>query len=125
MGPRLRRMRTYRPRRRRKGLTTEKQTLHDLKHKIGSDVGSLLVLIGEGNAEQITAAQQKAKNDLLKHAEEMRKIAQKMGERYAAAVRDYLDSVDTLVHTQAAWIDEAKVRTCNVMSEKLDRELAA
>lgn len=126
MGPRLRRMKTYRPRRRRtKGADLHKQALHDLKHKISSDVGSLIVLIEEGNAEKIPMAQQKAKTDFLKHAAEMQKIAQQMGERYVRAVRDYLDSVDAIVHSNASWIDDAKIRNCHTMSQKLEQEIAA
>lgn len=126
MGPRLRRMKTYRPRRRRaKGLDLYKQSLHDLKHKISSDVGSLIVLFEEGNPDQILSAQQKAKSDFVKHAPEMQKIAQKMGERYLRAVRDYLDSVDKIVHSNSEWLDEAKIRNCYTMTEKLEKELSA
>ena len=125
MAPRLRRMRPYHPRRRGKKLSTEKQTLNDLKHKISSDVGALVVFIEEGNTEQAAEAQQRAKNDFMKHSSEMNKIAQKLGERYVQAVRDYLESVDTIVHSNAAWIDEAKIRHCHTMAERLEKELSA
>lgn len=125
MAPRLRRMKAYRPRRRTKGLELFKQSLTDLKHKISSDVGSLIVLFEEGNPKQITEAQQRAKSDFLKHSSEMQKIAQKMGDRYLRAVRDYLDSVDMIVHSSAAWLDEAKIRNCYTMTEKLEKELKA
>lgn len=125
MAPRLRRMKSYRPRRRSKGLDLDKQSLHDLKHKISSDVGSLIVLFEEGNPVQISEAQQKAKSDFLKHSVEMQKIAQKMGDRYLRAVRDYLDSVDMIVHSSATWLDDAKVRHCYTMTEKLEKELTA
>jgi intein-encoded DNA endonuclease-like protein len=125
MAPRLRKMKTYRPRRRTKGLDLYKQSLHDLKHRISSNVGSLIVLFEEGNLNQITAAQQKAKSDFLKHASEMQKIAQKLGERYLRAVRDYLDSVDIIVHSNAEWLDEAKINNCYTMAEKLEKEISA
>jgi hypothetical protein len=125
MGPRLRKMKPYHPRRRTKGLDLYKQSLHDLRHKISADVGSLIVLFEEGNLNQITSAQQKAKSDFLKHASEMQKIAQKMGERYARAVRDYLDSVDIIVHSNSEWLDEAKVSNCYTMTERLEKEIAA
>jgi hypothetical protein len=125
MAPRLRRMKSYRPRRRAKGLDLHKQALHDLKHKISSDIGSLIVLYEEGNPTQITQAQQKAKSDFLKHSTEMQKIAQKMGERYLRAVRDYLDSVDIIVHSNATWLDEAKISHCYTMTERLEKEIAA
>jgi hypothetical protein len=118
-------MKTYHPRKKRfKNFSLQKQTLHDLTHKINSDVGTLIVLIKEGNAEQISAAQQKAKNDFIKYAEEMQKLAQKMGNHFAQIVRAYLDSVDSIVHTQTTWIDDAKIRHCQLMSSKLEKELA-
>lgn len=125
MAPRLRRMKTYHPRRRTKNLDLYKQSLHDLKHKISSDVGSLIVLFEEGNPNQITSAQQKAKSDFLKHASEMHKIAQKMGDRYMRAVRDYLDSIDIIVHSNSQWLDKAKISNCYTMSEKLEKEISA
>ncbi len=115
----------YRPRRKNKGIQAQKMALHDIKHRLSSDVGSLLVLIKEGQQEQIATAQQKAKNDFIKHSSEMQKIAQKMGEHYVKLVRDYLNSVDEIVHARSAWIDDAKIRHCHSMSEKLDKEISA
>ena len=125
MAPRLRRMKPYHPRRRAKSKDLNKQALHDLEHKISADVGALIVLYEEGNTAQLPTAQQKAKSDFLKYATEMQKIAQTMGDRYLRAVRDYLDSVDIIVHSTSTWIDEAKVRHCYSMKEKLDKEMAA
>ncbi len=124
MGPRLRKMKTYRPRRRAKGIELNKQALHDLQHKISSDIGTLIVLYEEGNKDQITAAQQRAKSDFLKHASEMQKLAQKMGDRYQRAVSDYLDSVDMIVHSNVTWLDEAKISHCYTMTEKLEKEIS-
>jgi hypothetical protein len=124
MTPRLRRMKTYHPRKRIKGLDLHKQNLHDLKHKISSNVGCLIVLFEEGNADQITSAQQKAKSDFLKHSSEMHKIAQKMGDRYLRAVRDYLDSIDIIVHSNSTWLDEAKISHCFTMTERLEKEIS-
>lgn len=125
MAPRLRKMKAYHPRKRSKNIELQKTALHDIKHKISTDIGTLVVLIKDGNADQIPIAQQKAKNDFAKHAEEMNKIAQKMGDHYAKAVRDYLDSVDVIIHCNTAWIDEAKIRHCYAMSEKLEKEIRA
>lgn len=123
MAPRLRKMKTYRPRKRIQRLDLCKQALNDLKHKISADVGALIVLYEEGNQKQITEAQQKAKSDFLKHSAEMRKLAQKMGDRFVRAVRDYLDSIDVIVHSPSVWLDEAKIRHCYSMTEKLEKEL--
>jgi hypothetical protein len=124
MGQRLRRMKTYHPRRRRKGLDLDKQSLHDLKHKISSNVGRLIVLFEEGNIDQISFAQQRAKSDFLKHASDMQKIAQKMGEKYLRLVHDYLNSIDTIVHSNSEWLDQAKIRNCYLMEERLEKEIS-
>ncbi len=128
MGPRLRRMKPFHPRRKRTQsaeLDLYKQSLHDLKHKISGGVGSLIVLYEEGNLNQITSAQLKARSEMLKHSGEMQKIALKMGDRFVRAVRDYLDSIDVIVHSDSEWLDEAKISQCYSMSEKLEKELSA
>jgi hypothetical protein len=116
-------MKPWHPRRRGKGIEMQKQILSDLRHKISSDVGCLIVLVEQGNINEIPAAQQRAKNDFLKHATEMQKTAQKMGERFVRAVRNYLDSIDLIVHTNATWLDEAKIRHCYTMTRELEKEL--
>lgn len=128
MGPRLRRMKTYHPRRKRilsSDLELYKQSLHDLKHKIGSGIGSLIVLYEQGNLNQIMSAQLKARSEVLKHATEMQKIAQKLGDRFVRAVRDYIESVDIIVHSESPWLDDAKIRQCYAMDEKLEKEIRA
>lgn len=127
MAPRLRKMKVYRPRRKRAqgSIDLQKQALHDLKHKISSDVGCLIVLYEEGNQSQITQAQAKAKSDFLKHADEMVKIAKTLGDSTVRAVREYLDSIDVIVHASSPWLDDAKIRHCYTMTEKLDKEIAA
>ena len=125
MGPRLRKMHAYHPRRRTRGKELHKQAIHDIKHRISSDVNSYLILLKEGNATQITDAQIRAKTDFLKLSEEMQHIATKMGPKYVRAVRSYLDSVDAVVHTSKEWIDDATMSVCYKRSEELDRELSA
>jgi hypothetical protein len=128
MGPRLRKMKIYHPRRKRTqsfDLELYKQSLHDLKHKISSGIGNVIVHYEEGNVNQINDAQLKARSEVLKHGTEMEKIAQKMGDRFVRAVRDYLDSVDIIVHSGSTWIDDAKIHHCYTMTEKLEKELCA
>jgi hypothetical protein len=126
MAPRLRKMRPYHPRRRRgKNFNTYKQELHDLEHQLSREINSLLLLFKEGNAEQIENAKLKAKSDLLKHSEEMQKVAQHLGDRFTRAVRDFLDSADLIVHSESKWIDEAKVRRCYLAIQTLEKEIAA
>src|SRR5271170_696715 len=125
MGPRLRKMKTYHPRRRTRGKEVYKQAIFDIKHRLSRDVNGLIVLIKEGNPPQISAAQLKAKTDFQKYSEEMQQLAQKMGSKYLKAVNVYLSSVDNLVHTTSTWFDEDKIRQIYFASEKLDRELSA
>jgi PHP family Zn ribbon phosphoesterase len=125
MGPRLRKMKSYHPRRRTRGKSIHTQAIHDIKHRLSSDVGTLITMLKDGNNDQITEAQLKVKSDFLKHSEEMQQIAQKMGGKYVKVVREYLDSIDNIVHTGTTWVDDSKIRECYVASEKLDRELEA
>ncbi len=71
----------------------------------------------------IEAAKMKAKSGYLKYCDKMQTIAQHMGERYVKVVRDFLDSVDIIVHSNSTWIDEAKVRNCYNMSQKLENKI--
>lgn len=125
MGPRLRKMKSYHPRRRTRGKSIHTQAIHDIKHRLSSDLGTLITLLKEGSQEQIVQAQAKVKSDFQKHAEEMQQIAQRMGGKYIKVVREYLDSVDNIVHISTEWVDDAKIHECFIASEKLDRELEA
>lgn len=125
MAPRLRKMKPYHPRKRAKNVDVQKQALRDLEHKISSEISSLILQCEEGNEQQIEAAKMKAKSGYLKYCDEMQKIAQRMGDRYTKAVRDFLDSVDIIVHSNSTWIDEAKVRNCYNMTQKLEKEISA
>jgi len=125
MAPRLRRMYTYRPRRRTRGKEIYKQAIHDIKHRLSTDVNGFLVLWKQGNTTQLVNAKNQVKADFLKHSEEMLHLAEKMGPKYVRAVRNYLDSVDAIVDTSEVELDDAKVNSCFVASEKLDRELLA
>ena len=125
MGPRLRKMKPYYPRKRRKTSDLQKQALRDLQHKISSEVSTLILQCEGGNEQQILAAKIKAKSEYLKHSDEMKKIARDMGERYSKVVQDFLDSVDTIVHSASTWIDQAKVYNCYNMTQKLEKELSA
>ncbi|MGE5195885.1 MAG: hypothetical protein ACM3JI_00975 [Anaerolineae bacterium] len=103
---------------------TSKQKLEDLEHKINADLGDFLVLNEEGNQEQIDHARHKAKNDLLKFGPDMYKIASEMGGKYPNYVDEYLESIDSILHSPAGWIDNALITHCFKMMEKLDRELS-
>lgn len=123
MARHLKRMKPFTPRRRRKGLKMDKQQLHDLSHLIRSDIGTFVVLLKEGNPGQALEAQQKAKTDFLKHSDEMKKIAEKIGEHVAKIVRDFLNGVDEVIHSSVECIDEAKILHCYRASDLLEKEL--
>ncbi len=121
----LRRMKAYHPRKRRKKGDLYKQTLHDLQHRLSADVGSLLLLVKEGSKEQIEKAHIQAKTDFLKTAPEMKHVANLLGERYITSVCQYLDSIDKLIHSNLFSLDPATINQCYTTTQKLERELLA
>ncbi len=123
MAPRFRKMQPYHPRKRGKRIDLQKRTLRDLENKISLEISSLILQHEAGNEQQIQTARIKAKSGYLKYSDEMQKIAQHMGDPYVKLVRDFLDSVDSIVHSNSTWIDEAKVRNCYNMTQKLENEI--
>src|SRR4051812_30970998 len=77
----------------------EKQMLVDLEKKISLHVGSFLVLTEEGDPTQIALAHQRAKSDFMKFGPEMHRLAQELGGEILYIVSEYLESVDTVLHT--------------------------
>jgi hypothetical protein len=100
----------------------EKQMLFDLEKKLSLNVGSFLVLTEEGDPTQIALAHQKAKTDFLKFAPEMHRIAELLGGDILFSVSEYLDSVDTVLHT-AGFLDEEKIAQCFHKTQKLEATL--
>lgn len=124
------RMRPLRPRGRpRKNapstLTLTAQQLRDLKHRMSSEVESLLVLAEQGNQELLHNRRLKLKSDLLKYGPEMEKIASKINIRAVRAVRTFLDSVDEIVHAEAFWLDREKQNAFINASKSLESFLLA
>jgi len=118
-----RRMRPYYPRKRSSGLKIQKQQLYDWQHKLSGDIGSLIVFIEEGQKDQVEQARIKAKSNFHKFAPEMQKLASGMGEKFAKAVREYLDSIDTIIHSEPGWLDDEKIKHCYTATEKLEKEI--
>lgn len=100
-----------------------RQKITNLEHQISMDVSALLVLLSEGSQEQMTLANQKAKRDLIKFGPDMQKLAIEAGGNMPKIVEDYLDSVDSIVHSATGWIDEAKVAHCFNTIQSLHKEL--
>jgi|GEM_PF-1589208 len=129
---RPRKMKTYHPRRSSKSLKLTKQELVDLERRISGDIGTFLVLLEQGNTEQIMHASQKARSDFLKLAPDMRKLAVEMGGVFPAHVAEFLDSIDNILHTGVNWmdlhtginwIDEGKMKDCYNATKKLEEAL--
>jgi hypothetical protein len=118
-----RRMKKYHPRRSRQTVKLQKQQLEDLEHMLSMDLGSFLVLKEEGNREQAEIAMQKAKNSLMKFGPDMRKLGEHMGGVYPGIVANFLDSMDSLLHSPI--VDEAKVAACYHAAQKLEKKLHA
>src|SRR5579864_5378244 len=126
MGPHLRRMKPYHPRRRRsKNPEVQKQALRDLEHRLASSVGALLLLAEQGNTQQFNTEKLKVRSDILKHSGEMQKLALNLGERYTTAVKTFLDSIDTIVQTEAQWLDQDKIRHFYQATQALEKTIVA
>ena len=125
----LRRMKGYNPRRSSKEMKLKKQALRDLEHQIKAHIGEFLVLLKEGSSEQTENALQKTKTELLKLSPDMEKIAEDLRGRFPKFVKDFLHSIDTVLHTSTSqgspslWVDEAKVQSCFVATQRLEDAL--
>lgn len=120
----LRKMKSYQPRRKRaRTVRLSKQQLMDLEHKISADIGSFLVLLEQGNAEQVMSASQKARSDFLKLGPDMKKLATQMGGTFPKHVDAFLDSIDNILHTGVNWLDEGKIKDCYGATQRLEEAL--
>ncbi len=99
----------------------QKQNLSDLERRISMHVGNFLVLIEEGSQTQIEQAKQKAQSELLKIGPDMEKVAQEIGGKFPVFVRDYLDSVDSILHSASGFVDDAKITRCFNTTQKLEK----
>ena len=104
-------------------MNIEKQKIIDLQHRLSASVGDFLVLLNEGNSQQIEHAKAKAKSDFLKYAPEMQHTAESLGGKFYRAVEDFLESIDMILHSAPGWIDEEKIARCYDSTQKLEKEL--
>ncbi|MBM3198798.1 MAG: hypothetical protein FJZ58_06050 [Chlamydiae bacterium] len=126
-----RRLNKYHPRRSSKEMQVHRQALKDLEHKLTTDLGELLILAKEGSRERVFEVSSKTKADLLKFGPEMQKIAAEIGAPFPKMVKDFLHHIDTLLHWQEKessspfflWVDDAKIRSCYLSTERLERAL--
>jgi hypothetical protein len=121
----IRRMKSYHPRNRTRGSSLVRQALHDMQHVLSRDIGELLVLAKEGAKGQISDAQHKAKSTFLKTAPEMSKEASKLGDLYVTSVREYLNSIDEIIHSNPLTLDPATISRCYATTAQLEKQLKA
>lgn len=100
-----------------------KQILSDLKQRISLNVGNFLVLTEEGEPTQIALAHQKAKSEFLKFGPEMHKIGIRLGGTLAESVNEFLESVNSILHTTSGFIDDDLISKCFHTTRKLEIEL--
>lgn len=100
-----------------------KQMLNDLKQRISLNVGNFLVLSEEGDPGQIALAHQKAKSEFLKFGPEMHKIAVHLEGNLVQFVDEYLESVDSILHTTSGFLDDDLISQCFHVTRKLESEL--
>ncbi len=125
MAPRLRRMQGYRPRPRKAKLLIPKQMLLDLHRRISAEVGALILCIEQREIPRVSALQLQLRSDFQKHKDEMTKAAEILGTSTVHAVRQFLNTVDKLLHTQPELIDPATVHDCYTTREELEKLLQA
>lgn len=101
----------------------QKQMLSDLEQLFKKDLGSLMAMNEEGSEKQLEAARNKIRSDLLKYAPEMKKMAEKMGDKFAGAVDDFLKSIDGVLGSMGQWLDQSKVNDHFKATHKLDNQL--
>lgn len=101
----------------------QKQMISDLEQLLKKDLGSLLAMNEEGSEKQIEAARNKIRGDLMKYAPEMKKMAEKMGDKFAGAVDDFLKSIDGVLGSMGQWLDQSKVTEHFKATNKLDNQL--
>jgi len=101
----------------------DRQRLNDLEQRISMNVGNFLVLSEEGSPAQIALAHQKAKSEFLKCGPEMHRIAVHLGGSLVQFVDEFLESVDSVLHTTSGFLDEDLVTKCFRVTRKLESEL--
>ncbi|MBM3207010.1 MAG: hypothetical protein FJZ57_00155 [Chlamydiae bacterium] len=136
----FRKMKVYKPRAKRKSTKVEptkaiekvldkqhlalvKQQMADLEHRLSSDIGSFLVLLEQGNPEQIRLASIKARSDYAKISSEMQKLANELSGNFPEYVHNFLSSIDNILHTGVNWIDDAKMNDCYKATQQLEAAL--
>lgn len=120
---RLRRIKSYRPRKRRTKQQMQKQKLKEMQRHISAHVGRLLVMTKEGSGDQVKSLRERAQAEFLKTAPEMQHIAEHMNGKIAATVRKYLTSVDQLFHCNIICLDPAIIDECYTLGRLLEQNL--
>lgn len=125
MAPRLRKMEAFRPRPRKKRIMETKTTLLDLERKISQDLGALILFIEQKETLKISSLQLRLRADVHKHADQMAEAAKPLGPKAVAAVRQFLDSLNSVLHTKPEFIDPALLHTCYAKQQELEKILQA
>lgn len=125
MTSKLRRIKTYTPRKRRTKIEMERQRLMDMQHSISAMTGRMLVLLKEGSRDQAASIQAQVKSDFLKTAPQMQHLAAHLGGHLSVAVQKYLDSVSALLHSSELCMDPALIDQCYVLEQAVMKHLKA
>ena len=93
-----------------------------LEQRISIELNNFLVLSEEGDPTQIAFALCKAKREFVTLAPEMHRISEKIGGDLPYYVADYIESVDSILHSHEL-IDEETINSCLSHRAKLKEEL--
>ena len=100
-----------------------RQELADLEHRISMEFGKFLVLLDEGSPADAALAKQKSKSGLLKYGPDMQRLAKELGGKIPQYVQEFLESLDVILHTQTATIDQAKITACFKKARELEHAI--
>ena len=105
-----------------KKKSLEVQLIENIEQRISLHVNNFLVLSEEGNPAQIAFAYQTAKNEFLKFAPEMIRLAAKVEGDLPTFVNDFIESIDTILHGKGM-LSEDLISRCYDTSARLKAEI--
>lgn len=98
------------------------QLIETIEQRISLNINNFLVLSEEGNPGQIAFAFQTAKNEFLKFAPEMIRLASKVGGDLPTFVNDFIESIDIILHG-TGMLNEDLISRCYDTTARLKAEI--
>lgn len=120
-----RRLKKYHPRRSRYLVREQKQKLKEMESKLSINISSLISSIKNGSTDQAQKVTLETKNNLVSIKQKMLELSQAMKGSFPKVVQEYLAAIETLASAAPGWVDEEKIRKYQLLTEKLEKLIAA